>query len=57
MLWKVWKNSSTYVESLVEATGRMIEEIDHCIVQASKVFGSLCSPVFMVHNLSLETMR
>ena len=29
-----------YLESLVEATGTMTGEIDHCIVQGSKAFGS-----------------
>ena len=35
-----------YLGSLVEASGRMTGEIDQCIVQASKAFGSLCSAVF-----------
>ena len=36
-----------YLGSLVEASGRMIGEIDQCIVRATKAFGSLCSAVFL----------
>ena len=46
-----------YLESLVKATGRMTGEIDQCIVQAFKAFGSLHSAVFMAHDFSLETKR
>ena len=46
-----------YLGSLVEATGRMTGEVDHRIVQASKAFGSLCSAMFMAHDLNLETKR
>ena len=42
-----------YLESVVEATSRMIGGIDHHIVQTSKAFGSLCSAVFMAHDISL----
>ena len=46
-----------YLGSLVEASGRMTGEVDQCIVQASKAFGSLRSAVFLAHDLSLETKR
>ena len=42
---------------LVKATGRMTEEIDCRIVQASKALGSLHSAVFMSHDLNVETKR
>ena len=46
-----------YLGSLVEATGRIIREIDQRIVQASKAFCSLHSMVFLAHELSLATKR
>ena len=53
VLYRLLESSSSYLESLVEATGRITGEIDQCIVQASKAFGSLRSAVFF----SLETKR
>ena len=42
-----------YLGLLVEATltGRITGEIEYCIVQASVVFGSLYSALFMAHDL------
>lgn len=36
-----------YLGSLVEAAGRMTDEVEHHIVQVSKAFGSLCDSLFM----------
>ena len=46
-----------YLGSLVEAAGEMTGEVEHCIVRASRTFGSLCNVVFMDHLLNLETKR
>ena len=43
--------------SFVEARGGVVGEVGSRIVQASRVFGSLCDSVFTASNLTLETKR
>ena len=46
-----------YLGSVITESGRIDEEIDRCIANASKTFGALRQAVFRDHNLSITTKR
>ena len=46
-----------YLGSSIAANGRIDDEIDRQIANASKAFGALCQAVFKDANLSITTKR
>ena len=48
-------SDSQYLGSVITESGRIDEEIDRCIANASKAFGALRQAVFRDHNLSIMT--